>query len=205
MLKIANGTVYDPANGIDGVVMDLWIQDGKIVAPPIDAAVHPDRITRRNGAGRHARRRRHALAHRRAEGERGPQDEARGQTARPARAALGPDPLRHGRQRAQHLRHRLPLRRARLHHRLRRRHSAPGRPACSRGVSRHAHDRQGLFHPAGQQSLRHEADRQERPGPAAGVRRLDACMQPRAYAIKLVNPGGVEAWKQGAQHRRARR
>ena len=30
--KIADGTVYDPANGIDGVVRDLWIQDGKIVA-----------------------------------------------------------------------------------------------------------------------------------------------------------------------------
>src|SRR5947208_9083255 len=34
LLKIANGTIYDPANGVDGVVKDLWIQDGKIVAPP---------------------------------------------------------------------------------------------------------------------------------------------------------------------------
>src|SRR6267142_5880132 len=34
LLKIANGTVYDPANGVDGVVKDIWIRDGKVVAPP---------------------------------------------------------------------------------------------------------------------------------------------------------------------------
>jgi formylmethanofuran dehydrogenase subunit A len=44
-LKIANGTVYDPANGVNGVVMDLWIRDGKIVAPPgADAPGSPDRV-----------------------------------------------------------------------------------------------------------------------------------------------------------------
>jgi formylmethanofuran dehydrogenase subunit A len=32
MLGIINGTVYDPANGIDGQVRDIWIKDGKIVA-----------------------------------------------------------------------------------------------------------------------------------------------------------------------------
>ncbi|MCC6492699.1 MAG: formylmethanofuran dehydrogenase subunit A [Pirellulales bacterium] len=31
---IAGGTVYDPANGIDGQVRDLWIRGGKIVAAP---------------------------------------------------------------------------------------------------------------------------------------------------------------------------
>src|SRR5436309_14770675 len=44
LLKIANGTVYDPANGIDGVVKDLWIQDGKVVAPPDGPGVRPDRV-----------------------------------------------------------------------------------------------------------------------------------------------------------------
>ena len=34
LLRIANGTVYDSANGVDGVVQDVWIQDGKTVAPP---------------------------------------------------------------------------------------------------------------------------------------------------------------------------
>jgi hypothetical protein len=29
LLKIANGTLYDPVNGVDGVVKDLWIQDSR--------------------------------------------------------------------------------------------------------------------------------------------------------------------------------
>src|SRR5689334_1259706 len=38
MLRITGGTVYDPANGIDGVVQDLCIADSRIVA---DADVAP--------------------------------------------------------------------------------------------------------------------------------------------------------------------
>jgi formylmethanofuran dehydrogenase subunit A len=36
MLRIVNGRVYDPANGIDGIVRDVCVRDGKIVAdlPP---------------------------------------------------------------------------------------------------------------------------------------------------------------------------
>src|SRR5881275_3241612 len=44
LLKIANGTVYDPANGINGEVRDLWVQDGKVVAPPVDPDVRPDKV-----------------------------------------------------------------------------------------------------------------------------------------------------------------
>src|SRR5207302_7729295 len=44
LLKIANGTVYDPANQIDGIIMDLWAQDGKIVAAPTDPSVLPSKI-----------------------------------------------------------------------------------------------------------------------------------------------------------------
>ena len=44
LTKIASGTVYDPINGVNGVVMDLWIQDGKIIAPPADPAAHSDRV-----------------------------------------------------------------------------------------------------------------------------------------------------------------
>src|SRR5256885_1635290 len=43
LTKISNGTVYDPANNVNGVVTDLWIQDGKIVAPPADPGVRPDK------------------------------------------------------------------------------------------------------------------------------------------------------------------
>src|SRR6202163_4418860 len=32
MLRITGGTVYDPANGIDGVVKDICIADGRIVS-----------------------------------------------------------------------------------------------------------------------------------------------------------------------------
>jgi formylmethanofuran dehydrogenase subunit A len=39
MLRIVNGRVYDPANGIDGEVRDICIQDGKIVdSVPADAS-----------------------------------------------------------------------------------------------------------------------------------------------------------------------
>jgi formylmethanofuran dehydrogenase subunit A len=42
--RIASGTVYDPANGVDGEVRDLWIADGKIVAAPSDPDVRPSRV-----------------------------------------------------------------------------------------------------------------------------------------------------------------
>ncbi len=41
--KIAGGTVYDPTNGIDGRVCDLWIAEGRIVAAPTDPSVRPDK------------------------------------------------------------------------------------------------------------------------------------------------------------------
>src|SRR5688572_30944035 len=41
--KIAGGTVYDPTNGIDGQIKDLWIAEGRIVEPPSDPAVRPNR------------------------------------------------------------------------------------------------------------------------------------------------------------------
>jgi formylmethanofuran dehydrogenase subunit A len=42
--KIANGTVYDPTNGVNGDVQDLWIDAGKIVAPPTDPDALPARV-----------------------------------------------------------------------------------------------------------------------------------------------------------------
>ena len=44
LLKIANGTVYDPANGVNGVVQDIWIRDGKIVPAPAEPDVRPDKV-----------------------------------------------------------------------------------------------------------------------------------------------------------------
>jgi formylmethanofuran dehydrogenase subunit A len=36
LLKLAGGRLYDPINGVDGLVRDLWIEDGRIVAGPSD-------------------------------------------------------------------------------------------------------------------------------------------------------------------------
>src|SRR6266481_3125324 len=41
--KIASGAVYDPANGVDGQIKDLWISGGKIVDPPSDLSIKPSR------------------------------------------------------------------------------------------------------------------------------------------------------------------
>src|SRR6187401_1270754 len=43
LIKVSQGTVYDPANGIDGEVRDLWIAGGKIVDAPADPAARPTR------------------------------------------------------------------------------------------------------------------------------------------------------------------
>jgi formylmethanofuran dehydrogenase subunit A len=44
LIKISQGTVYDPANGVDGELRDLWIADGKIVAAPTDPGNRPSRV-----------------------------------------------------------------------------------------------------------------------------------------------------------------
>jgi formylmethanofuran dehydrogenase subunit A len=44
LLKISNGTIYDPANGVDGETRDVWIRDGKVIAAPTDPNVHPDKV-----------------------------------------------------------------------------------------------------------------------------------------------------------------
>ncbi len=36
MIKLSGGKVYDPANGVNGEVRDIYAQDGRIVAPPQD-------------------------------------------------------------------------------------------------------------------------------------------------------------------------
>ncbi len=43
LFKISGGTVYDPVQGLDGVVTDVWIRDGRIIQPPSDPSVRPDR------------------------------------------------------------------------------------------------------------------------------------------------------------------
>ncbi len=40
MIKLEGGKVYDPCNGIDGKIMDLYVQDGKLVKPAPDQKIH---------------------------------------------------------------------------------------------------------------------------------------------------------------------
>lgn len=44
LFKISGGYVYDPRNGIDGQVADIWIQGGRIVAPPSDPEIRPAQV-----------------------------------------------------------------------------------------------------------------------------------------------------------------
>ncbi|HEY0983822.1 formylmethanofuran dehydrogenase subunit A [Schlesneria sp.] len=44
ILLLRNGRVYDPANGINGVQKDLWIVDGRIASAPADPAFRADRV-----------------------------------------------------------------------------------------------------------------------------------------------------------------
>ena len=39
LIKLSSGKVYDPANGIDGVVADIYVENGRIVAPKPGAKV----------------------------------------------------------------------------------------------------------------------------------------------------------------------
>lgn len=49
LFKIAGGTVYDPRNNIDGEVRDLWIENGRIVPAPSDPDRRPDRVLNAEG------------------------------------------------------------------------------------------------------------------------------------------------------------
>ncbi|MCA9080145.1 MAG: formylmethanofuran dehydrogenase subunit A [Planctomycetaceae bacterium] len=42
-LLLRNGTIYDPANNIDGEVRDLWVEDGRVIETPTDPAARADR------------------------------------------------------------------------------------------------------------------------------------------------------------------
>lgn len=44
LLLIKNGTVHDPANGIDGAVRDIWVENGRVIAAPTSPAIKADRV-----------------------------------------------------------------------------------------------------------------------------------------------------------------
>lgn len=42
-LLIKGGTLYDPKNGVDGEVRDIWVQDGRVIDAPSDPSVKADK------------------------------------------------------------------------------------------------------------------------------------------------------------------
>ena len=82
-LRIAGGTVYDPANGIDGEVRDVCIADGRVVAD-VDRGRDDYRRARH---GRDAGRRRHPFACRQRQRQRGAPSAARGTRPRSSACA----------------------------------------------------------------------------------------------------------------------
>ncbi|HXV24890.1 MAG TPA: formylmethanofuran dehydrogenase subunit A [Alphaproteobacteria bacterium] len=44
IVRLVGGRIYDPANGIDGAVRDLWIQDGHIIADPGPSSPRHERV-----------------------------------------------------------------------------------------------------------------------------------------------------------------
>ena len=42
LIKFTGGKVYDPANGIDGQIRDIFVENGRIVQPSPDARVHEE-------------------------------------------------------------------------------------------------------------------------------------------------------------------
>ena len=201
MLKIANGTVYDPANSVDGGVQDIWVQDGKIVAAP-------DRRRTCSPTGHSTRRAWSScpaastctahIAGPKVNAR--PQDAARGQTrsARPVRrTALTRSPAPSGS---------VPSTFATGYLYAGLGYTTAFDAAIPPLAARHAHEEfttrpcidKGFFVLMGNNHYVMQADRRE--GARSGCGRsspgcLDAA---KGYAVKLVNPGGVEVWKAGA-------
>lgn len=49
LFKIAGGCVYDPANGVDGQVQDIWIRDGRMISAPTEPDARPGRVLNAGG------------------------------------------------------------------------------------------------------------------------------------------------------------
>lgn len=49
LFRIKGGTVYDPKNGIDGEVRDIWIEDGRVIETPSDPGKKADKSLDANG------------------------------------------------------------------------------------------------------------------------------------------------------------
>ena len=115
-LCLAGGRVVDPANGVNDEVRDIWIDGGRVIAPPADPEAKADRtidargyVVMPGGVDVHSH-----IAGSKVNGARALRPEER-RGADGSLAAAGRVPVGNAGERAQHLRHRVPVRRARLH------------------------------------------------------------------------------------------
>ncbi len=148
--KIAGGTVYDPANGIDGQVRDIWIAGRKIVEPPADPEIRPARtidarglVVMPGGVDMHC----HIVGPKVNTARKMCPEQKRRERAGP------PHPVhaqRHDGQRAQHVRHRLQIRRDWATPRPSTPPSRPSPPGTPTKNSKTRLHRQGLLCPDGQ-------------------------------------------------------
>ncbi len=196
--KISGGTVYDPANGVDGQVREIWIRDGRIVPPPADGAASAGRtldatglVVMPGGIDMHchiAGPKVNAARRMRPEEKRG-RENVVPRTPCTASGALGSVPTTF----------------ATGYKYLGLGYTTAFDAAVPPLLARHAHDEledtpcidKGFYVLAGNNHFAMRAIQQRQPDQLRGFLAwlLDAA---KAYAVKLVNPGGVEAWKRRA-------
>ena len=202
MLGILGGRVYDPRNGKDGEVGDIWVKDGRVVAPEdvdreaaqtVDAA---GLVVMPGGVDIHA----HIVG-----GEvNARSQDAAGGPPRPRARALRALRAGAGGTVPSTLSHRLSLLRARLHHGDAGVRRAPGGAAHPRGARGRAQPRQGRVHRHGQQPLRHAVHRRQAAREGARLRGLAPRSEPR-LRDQGREPRRRRELEVGQERRRARR
>lgn len=193
--KISGGCVYDPLNGVDGQVQDLWIQGDKIVPPPHDPLVRPAKtldaaglVVMPGGIDMHchiAGPKVNAARKLRPEDKRGAEQVVL-RTARTHSGTLGS----------------VPCTLANGYKYIGLGYTTAFDAAVPPLMARHAHEElqdtpcidNGFYVLAGNHHFVLRAIQQQQPDQLQGFLAwlLGAA---KAYAIKLVNPGGVEVWK----------
>lgn len=201
-LRITGGAVYDPANGVDGAVRDVCIENGRIVAqlpesaPRLDAA---DMVVMPGGVDIHAHIAGSSVNHgRRLLPEEHSADPA---PAPPLEADGGAGPARSGTGGTIPSTFTTGYRYAALGY------TSVMEAAVAPLAARHAHAElddtpiidAGFFVLLGNDDY---LFRQIAAGEAARAQDYAAWLlaATRAYAIKIVNPGGVELWKSGQRN-----
>ena len=202
-LRIAGGHVVDPANGVDGV-LDVWIDGGRVVTPPDEPDAKADRtidargyVVMPAGVDVHCH-----IA--------GPKVNA-ARMLRPEEGRIGVVSRRTHLPGARSgtlgsvpssLQHRGQVRRAGLRHGRRRRHRAPGRPGDAPRVRDTPIIDKAFLVLLGNNHYCDGSDQGRGARSISGPSSPGCSGRPGGFGVKVVNPGGVEAWKQGGSEGR---